>query len=97
MRLTTSLCAGLLLLTGAVAVGTPVQAAACGTEAIANGGFESGSSPWTATSGVIRAGTTAEPTHAGTQLALLGGHGVTADRHPEPVGDPSRADARPPP
>jgi Peptidase family M1 domain len=78
MRLTRSLFVGLLLLTGAVALDTPVQAAACGTEVIANGGFESGSSPWTASSGVIRAGTTGQPAHGGAQLALLGGHGVTA-------------------
>ncbi|GIG62899.1 hypothetical protein Lfu02_72710 [Longispora fulva] len=42
-----------------------------------NPGFESGTTPWTASTGVIRAGTTAQPAHGGTQLALLGGKGTT--------------------
>jgi hypothetical protein len=42
---------------------------------LGNPGFESGTaSPWLATSGVVRAGTTAEPAHSGGFLALLGGH-----------------------
>ena len=64
-------------LIGVVVATTPAQAAACGDQLIANGGFESGSSPWTATTGVLTAGSTALPTHGGSQLAKLGGRGTT--------------------
>ncbi|GAB3896109.1 putative Ig domain-containing protein [Kibdelosporangium lantanae] len=51
------------------------SAAACGDQVIVNGGFESGTSPWTQTSGVISAATTAEPAHGGGQIAWLDGYG----------------------
>jgi hypothetical protein len=79
MRLVTPIGTCLLLLIGSIVVpNSAAQAAACGSEVVVNGGFESGSSPWTASAGVVRAGTTGEPAHGGSQLALLGGHGVTA-------------------
>ncbi|OXM69098.1 putative Ig domain-containing protein [Amycolatopsis vastitatis] len=70
-----SLAIGLL---GTVAVATPASAAAvCGDQLVGNGGFESGTAPWTQSSGVIRAATSAEPAHGGTMDAWLGGHGST--------------------
>jgi Zn-dependent metalloprotease len=46
------------------------------TERILNGGFESGATSWTATSGII--GTfAAQPAYAGTKNMVLGGKGVT--------------------
>ena len=47
--------------------------AACGTQLIANGGFESGTSPWAMTSGVRVTGSTVTPAFAGKFLARLGG------------------------
>jgi hypothetical protein len=47
--------------------------AACGTQLIGNGGLESGTAPWTATSGVRTASATATPAFAGKWLARLGG------------------------
>ncbi|MGY0235650.1 M4 family metallopeptidase [Longispora urticae] len=45
---------------------------------LGNPGFEDATAtPWTASTGVIRAGTTAQPAHGGTKLALLGGKGST--------------------
>ncbi len=65
-------------LLGTVAVATPASAAAvCGDQIVGNGGFESGTAPWTQSSGVITAATSAEPAHGGTMDALLGGHGST--------------------
>jgi subtilase family serine protease len=43
---------------------------------VSNGGFESGNSPWTATSGVL-GNTTGESAHAGTHYAWLDGYGTT--------------------
>jgi subtilase family serine protease len=43
---------------------------------LVNGGFESGSAPWTATSGVVTTDT-GEPAHAGTTKAWLDGYGTT--------------------
>jgi hypothetical protein len=61
-----------------VAVVTPqAQAAACGDQLVGNGNFESGTTPWTQTSGVISAATAAEPAHGGTQVAWLDGYGST--------------------
>ncbi|MEO6086000.1 MAG: peptidase, partial [Umezawaea sp.] len=56
---------------------TEAQASVCGDQVIANGGFESGTTPWTQTTGVISAGTTAQPAHSGTTDAWLGGDGTT--------------------
>ncbi|MEV6521182.1 M28 family peptidase [Longispora sp. NPDC051575] len=45
---------------------------------LGNPGFEDATAtPWTASTGVVRAGTTAQPAHGGTKLALLGGKGTT--------------------
>src|SRR4051794_38078468 len=61
---------------GSVAATAPAaSAAACGDQVIVNGGFESGSSPWTASSGVVSAATTAQPAHGGGQIAWLDGYG----------------------
>ncbi|MGY0235870.1 putative Ig domain-containing protein [Longispora urticae] len=47
-------------------------------QVIGNSGFEATTAtPWTASTGVIRAGTTTQPAHGGTKLALLGGKGST--------------------
>ncbi|HET7016808.1 MAG TPA: putative Ig domain-containing protein, partial [Streptosporangiaceae bacterium] len=45
----------------------------CGKQLIGNGGFESGISPWSATSGVRLAAASATPAFAGKWLARLGG------------------------
>ncbi|HYQ69223.1 M4 family metallopeptidase [Actinophytocola sp.] len=47
----------------------------CGQNLIANGGFESGSTGWSATSGVISSGSS--NAHAGTRFAWLDGYGST--------------------
>ncbi len=48
-----------------------------GTELVVNGGFESGATGWTGTTGAI--GTwTGQPAYAGTMNAWLGGNGTTA-------------------
>lgn len=72
------------LLPGAAAVAAPAGAASPDTVAactaaqvVGNPGFESGSTPWTASSGVIGAGTTAEPARSGTYRARLDGYGTT--------------------
>ena len=43
---------------------------------LGNGGFESGTSPWTATSGVVSSNTEAPQAHGGTHYAWLGGYGI---------------------
>jgi hypothetical protein len=47
------------------------------TELIVNGGFEAGTSPWLASSGVIGGTTTATPSRSGTARAKLDGYGTT--------------------
>jgi hypothetical protein len=47
--------------------------AACGTQLIGDGGFETGTTPWTATAGVRTATSAAAPAFAGHWLARLGG------------------------
>jgi len=64
-------------LLGVTLTATEAQASACGDQVIANGGFESGTTPWTQTSGVISSATTAEPAHGGTKDAWLDGYGTT--------------------
>ncbi|HET8714373.1 MAG TPA: hypothetical protein VFM16_01005, partial [Holophagaceae bacterium] len=46
-----------------------------GSELIANGGFESGATGWTQTSGVIGAYSASEPTHSGSYDAWMDGYG----------------------
>jgi hypothetical protein len=43
---------------------------------VTNGGFESGISPWTTTSGVVSANGSGETAHAGTHFAWLDGYGT---------------------
>ncbi|NED44555.1 M4 family peptidase [Amycolatopsis sp. SID8362] len=49
----------------------------CSGQKLANGGFESGSTGWTASSGVIGQNGADEPTHGGTYNAWLDGYGTT--------------------
>jgi serine protease len=44
---------------------------------VTNGGFESGTAPWTTTSGVINTNGSGESAHAGTFFAWLDGYGTT--------------------
>jgi Zn-dependent metalloprotease len=44
---------------------------------VANGGFESGTSPWTTTSGVVSANGQGESAHSGSYFAWLDGYGTT--------------------
>ena len=64
-------------LLGVVAFTPTAQAAACGDQIVGNGGLESGTTPWTQTSGVISAATAEEPAHGGTMVAWLDGYGST--------------------
>jgi Peptidase family M1 domain len=63
---------------GLLAAPAPAQAAACVPgQVVANPGFESGATSWTASSGVIGAATTSQPAHGGTSRAWLDGYGAT--------------------
>jgi hypothetical protein len=62
-------------LAGVTFSAAPATAAACGDQVVLNGGFEAGTSPWTQTSGVISAATSAQPAHGGTQVGWLDGYG----------------------
>ncbi|MCW2944800.1 MAG: neutral zinc metalloprotease, partial [Actinoallomurus sp.] len=44
---------------------------------VGNGGFESGTSPWTTTSGVVSANGSGETAHSGSYFAWLNGYGTT--------------------
>ena len=44
---------------------------------VTNGGFESGTSPWTTTSGVVSANGSGETAHSGSHFAWLNGYGTT--------------------
>ncbi len=78
----TSLLVGVvasLIASGAVALAAqePAYAADCTpAQVISNGGFESGSTGWTATSGVIGAAS-GQSAHGGTSFAWLDGYGST--------------------
>ncbi|MFD1079098.1 M4 family metallopeptidase, partial [Longispora fulva] len=54
---------------------SPTQGGTCNAQLVGNGGFESGTSPWTGDTGVIQAGGTVQPAHGGTRIAWLGGNG----------------------
>ena len=61
------------------------------TESIVNGGFESGTTPWTASAGVIT-NSTSEAAHAGSYKAWLDGYGTaTTDTVVQTVSIPSTA------
>jgi cyanophycinase-like exopeptidase len=65
-----------------------------GSELIANGGFESGSAGWTATSGVIGTSTSSEPAYAGSYRAYHNGRGRTyTDSSYQTVSIPSSVSA----
>lgn len=68
---------GLALLSAVSPAGTATAAACVPAQVLGNPGFESGSAPWTATTGVISAGTTSQPAHGGTYRAKLDGRGRT--------------------
>jgi hypothetical protein len=55
---------------------TPPTGGTCGSQLLANTGFESGATSWTASSGVISS-STSEPAHAGSYKAWLDGYGTT--------------------
>ncbi|MFJ5228341.1 M1 family aminopeptidase [Kitasatospora sp. NPDC088391] len=68
-----------VLVAAGIATAPAAQAAtaACTpAQVVANGGFESGTSPWTASSGVITNGS-GQSAHGGTYYARLDGHGTT--------------------
>ena len=70
---------GMLSAAGAAAAPAPAvpdTAAACTpAQVLGNPGFESGTAPWTASSGVIGAATTSQPAHSGSYRAWLDGYG----------------------
>jgi hypothetical protein len=55
----------------------PTGGGGCSGQKLGNPGFESGTSPWTASSGVITTSADGEAPHAGTYLAYLNGYGST--------------------
>ncbi|MFD4656296.1 M1 family aminopeptidase [Kitasatospora sp. NPDC058444] len=69
--------AALFAATGLAALATPTVASAADctpAQVVANSGFESGSSPWTAPSGAITAGS-GQSAHSGSTYAWLDGYG----------------------
>ena len=57
---------------------------------VTNGGFESGTAPWTTTSGVVSANGQGETAHSGTHFAWLDGYGTThTDTATQPVTVPA--------
>lgn len=69
--------AALFAATGLAALATPTVASAADctpAQVVANGGFESGSSPWTAPSGAITADS-GQSAHSGSSYAWLDGYG----------------------
>lgn len=53
----------------------PTGGGACSGQKLGNPGFENGTSPWTASSGVVSTSSNGEPPHSGTYLAYLDGYG----------------------
>ncbi|WP_433244397.1 M1 family aminopeptidase [Actinomadura nitritigenes] len=60
--------------TNAAAPGTTITDCSA-AQVVSNGGFESGTSPWTTTSGVVSANGSGESAHSGTHFAWLDGYG----------------------
>ncbi|NBH04887.1 putative Ig domain-containing protein [Amycolatopsis sp. SID8362] len=56
---------------------SPSGGGGCSGQKLGNPGFESGTSPWTASSGVISTSSSGEAPHGGTYLAYLDGYGST--------------------
>ncbi len=55
----------------------PTGGGGCSGQKLGNPGFESGTSPWTASSGIITTSADGETPHAGSYLAYLDGYGST--------------------
>ena len=55
----------------------PSGGGSCSGQKLGNPGFETGTSPWTASSGVITTSAAGEAAHSGTYLAYLDGYGTT--------------------
>ncbi|WP_412540977.1 M4 family metallopeptidase [Longispora sp. K20-0274] len=53
----------------------PTSGTCAAGQPVTNGGFETATAPWAGTTGVIQAGTVAQPAHGGTRMAWLGGNG----------------------
>ncbi|MEV6523231.1 M4 family metallopeptidase [Longispora sp. NPDC051575] len=53
----------------------PTGGTCTAAQKVTNGTFETGTAPWTGDTGVIQAGTSAQPAHGGTRMAWLGGNG----------------------
>jgi hypothetical protein len=74
-RLLAAACTALLTTALTLVVTASPAAAACASgQVVGNSGFESGSTPWTATSGVIGA-FSGQSSHGGTRFAWLDGYG----------------------
>nr|WP_225956730.1 putative Ig domain-containing protein [Amycolatopsis lexingtonensis] len=56
---------------------SPTGGGGCSGQKLGNPGFESGTSPWTASSGVVSTSSSGEAPHGGTYLAYLDGYGST--------------------
>ena len=85
MRRLVLIAAGILGL-GLAAGPAPAEAAACvPAQVVANPGFESGATGWTASASVIGAATASQPAHGGTNRAWLDGYGTT---HTDSVSQP---------
>ncbi|OXM59749.1 Ig domain-containing protein, partial [Amycolatopsis vastitatis] len=63
----------------------PTGGGGCSGQKLANPGFESGATSWTASSGVITTSADGEAPHSGTYLAYLDGYGST---HTDTVSQP---------
>jgi xanthomonalisin len=61
--------------TGSKSASVTVSGGGTSSQLLLNPGFESGSTSWTATSGIITTSTTGEPSHGGSYLAYLDGYG----------------------
>ncbi len=55
----------------------PTGGSTCSGQKMGNPGFENGTSPWTASSGVISTSSSGEAPHSGSYLAYLDGYGST--------------------
>ncbi|WP_409179296.1 putative Ig domain-containing protein [Amycolatopsis sp. VS8301801F10] len=53
----------------------PTGGGSCSGQKLGNPGFENGTSPWTASAGVVSTSSNGEPPHSGTYLAYLDGYG----------------------
>jgi hypothetical protein len=56
---------------------SPTGGGGCSGQVLGNAGFESGTTPWTQTAGVISNASAGEPSHSGSYVAWLDGYGST--------------------